>query len=156
MGLNGIGRNDDCWCGSGKKYKKCHMEFDERLDSLRRKGEVVPPRSLLKTAEDIEGIKQSAEVNIGVLDLVQARICAGVSTEQIDQWIYDYTIEHGAVPADLGFEGYPKSVCTSINEVVCHGIPSEEDVLKDLKKSARKGSAYGNRKHAAYGSSRRS
>ena len=126
-----LGRNDECWCGSGKKYKKCHMEFDERLDKLARTGEDVPPRALLKTPAEIEGIKRSAEVNIGVLDYIAEHIGPGISTEQVDKWVYDYTTEHGGIPADLGFEGYPKSVCTSINEVVCHGIPSEEDILKE-------------------------
>lgn len=126
-----LGRNDACWCGSGKKYKKCHMEFDERLQRLAEQGENVPARALLKTPEDIEGIKRSAEVNVGVLDFVAERIGAGVSTEQIDRWVYDYTVEHDAIPAPLDFEGYPKSVCTSVDEVVCHGIPSEDEVLKD-------------------------
>lgn len=126
-----FGRNDTCWCGSGLKYKKCHMEFDERLQQLAMSGEDVPARALLKTPEDIEGIKRSAEVNIGVLDYVGKRIGPGITTEQIDQWVYDYTIEHRAIPATLNFEGYPKSVCTSINEVVCHGIPSEDEVLTD-------------------------
>lgn len=126
-----LGRNDACWCGSGAKYKKCHMEFDDRLQRLAEQGENVPPRALLKTPEDIEGIKRSAEVNVGVLDFVAERIGAGVSTEQIDRWVYDYTVEHDAIPAPLDFEGYPKSVCTSVDEVVCHGIPSEDEVLKD-------------------------
>ncbi len=126
-----LGRNDACWCGSGKKYKKCHMEFDERLQRLAEQGEQVPARALLKTPQDIEGIKRSAEVNVGVLDLVAERIGAGVATEQIDQWVHDYTVEHGAIPAPLDFEGYPKSVCTSVNEVVCHGIPDEDEVLRD-------------------------
>lgn len=126
-----LGRNDVCWCGSGAKYKKCHMEFDERLQRLAEQGENVPARALLKTPEDIEGIKRSAEVNVEVLDFVAERIQAGISTEQIDRWVYDYTVEHGAVPAPLDFEGYPKSVCVSANEVVCHGIPSEDEVLKD-------------------------
>lgn len=126
-----LGRNDACWCGSGKKYKKCHMEFDERLQRLAEQGENVPARALLKTPEDIEGIKRSAEVNVGVLDFVAEHIGAGVSTEQIDRWVYDYTVEHDAIPAPLDFEGYPKSVCTSVDEVVCHGIPSEDEVLKD-------------------------
>ena len=125
------GRNDACWCGSGKKYKKCHAAIDERLDRLYSEGEEVPPRSLLKTAEDIEGIKRSAAINIGVLDYVGQRIAPGVTTAQIDKWIYDYTVEHGGIPADLNFEGYPNSVCTSINGVVCHGIPSEKDVLAE-------------------------
>ncbi len=126
-----LGRNDACWCGSGKKYKKCHMEFDERLQRLAEQGEQVPARALLKTPQDIESIKRSAEVNVGVLDLVAERIGAGVTTEQIDQWVHDYTVEHDAIPAPLDFEGYPKSVCTSVNEVVCHGIPDEDEVLRD-------------------------
>ena len=81
------GRNDACWCGSGKKYKKCHAAIDERLDRLYSEGEEVPPRSLLKTAEDIEGIKRSAAINIGVLDYVGQRIAPGVTTAQIDKWI---------------------------------------------------------------------
>lgn len=130
-GMKSPGRNDECWCGSGKKYKKCHLNLDERLQELYEQGEEVPHRSLLKTAADIEGIKKSAAINIGVLDYVSEHIKAGVNTAEIDKWIYDYTIEHGGTPADLNFEGYPNSVCTSINEVVCHGIPSEDDVLKE-------------------------
>ena len=91
----------------------------------------MPHRSLLQTAAAIEGIKKSAAINIGVLDYVAEHIKAGVNTAEIDKWIYDYTVEHGGTPADLNFEGYPNSVCTSINEVVCHGIPSEDDVLKE-------------------------
>lgn len=125
-----LGRNDDCWCGSGKKYKKCHIEFDERLAALRQSGAVVPSRDMLKTPADIEGIKQSAAVNIGALDFVSQRIEAGISTEQIDQWVYEYTLDNDAYPAPLGYEGFPKSVCTSVNEVVCHGIPSESEILK--------------------------
>ncbi len=125
------GRNDVCWCGSGKKYKKCHARIDEKLDRLYHDGREVLPRGLLKTPEDIEGIKRSAAINIGVLDYVAEHIHAGVTTAEVDKWIYDYTVEHGGIPADLDYEGYPKSVCTSINDVVCHGIPSEDDVLRD-------------------------
>lgn len=128
-GLGRPGRNDECWCGSGKKYKKCHLPFDDKLQALYDEGYEVPPRDLLKTPEDIEGIKRSAKINIGVLDMVSERIGEGVNTLEIDQWIYDYTVEHGAIPADLDYEGFPNSVCTSINEVVCHGIPSKSDVL---------------------------
>lgn len=125
------GRNEPCWCGSGKKYKKCHAAIDERLQECYLNGQEVIYRHLLKTPEDIEGIKRSAAINIGVLDMVGERIHAGVTTAEVDQWIYDYTVEHGGIPADLNYEGFPKSVCTSINDVVCHGIPSEHDVLKD-------------------------
>ena len=125
------GRNEPCWCGSGKKYKKCHAAIDERLQECYLNGQEVLFRHLLKTPKDIEGIKRSAAINVGVLDMVGKRIHAGVTTAEVDQWIYDYTVEHGGIPADLNYEGFPKSVCTSINDVVCHGIPSEHDVLKD-------------------------
>ncbi|WP_195448232.1 type I methionyl aminopeptidase [Parolsenella catena] len=125
------GRNEPCWCGSGKKYKKCHAAIDERLQECYLNGQEVIYRHLLKTPEDIEGIKRSAAINVGVLDMVTERIAPGVTTAEVDQWIYDYTVEHGGIPADLNYEGFPKSVCTSINDVVCHGIPSERDVLRE-------------------------
>ncbi len=125
-----LGRNDDCWCGSGKKYKKCHLDFDERLQALADAGEDVPHRYLLKTPQDIEGVKRSAEINVAVLDYVAENIREGITTQDIDKWVYDYTVEHGAIPAPLDYEGFPKSVCTSVNEVVCHGIPSPDEVLR--------------------------
>ena len=125
------GRNEPCWCGSGKKYKKCHAAIDERLQECYLNGQEVIYRHLLKTPEDIEGIKRSAAINVGVLDMVTERIAPCVTTAEVDQWIYDYTVEHGGIPADLNYEGFPKSVCTSINDVVCHGIPSERDVLRE-------------------------
>ena len=125
------GRNDPCWCGSGRKYKKCHAAEDDRLDQLYHDGEEVLPRSLIKTAQDVEGIKASAAVNMGVLDLVGERICAGASTMDINNWVEEYLSAHDAVSADLNFEGYPYSVCTSINDVVCHGFPNKDDVLRD-------------------------
>ena len=125
------GRNDACWCGSGKKYKKCHSAFDERLERLWEEGWEVLPRTLYKAPADIEGIKRSAAINVGVLDYAGEHIAAGMTTNQIDQMIYDYTVEHGGTPADLNYEGYPKSVCTSINDVVCHGIPCDTDVLHE-------------------------
>ena len=125
------GRNEPCWCGSGKKYKKCHAAIDERLQECYLNGQEVIYRHLLKTPEDIEGTKRSAAINVGVLDMVAERIAPGVTTAEVDQWIYDYTVEHGGIPADLNYEGFPKSVCTSINDVVCHGIPSERDVLRE-------------------------
>lgn len=124
-------RNAKCWCGSGLKYKKCHLDFDQKLESYRRKGCMVPSRDLIKSPADIEGIRKSAAINNGVLDLVASKIKAGMSTADIDKLVYDYTTEHGAIPAPLNFEGFPKSVCTSINNEVCHGIPDENIILKD-------------------------
>lgn len=120
-----------CWCGSGKTYEDCHMEFDFRLASLRRKGATVPPRALIKTPEQIAAIRKSAELNVAVLDAVAERIAPGVRTGEIDEWVHDFTVAHGGIPAPLHYEGFPASVCTSANDVVCHGIPSHREVLKD-------------------------
>lgn len=125
------GRNEPCWCGSGKKYKRCHCEFDNKIEQFAHKGAIVPTRDLIKTPEQVEKIKESAAINIAVLDYVAEHIHAGVTTEEIDKWVYDETVRRGGIPAPLNYEGFPKSVCTSINEVVCHGIPSKDVVLKD-------------------------
>lgn len=106
-------------------------ELDKRILYLQNKGHLVPTRDLIKTPEQIEGIRRSGIVNTGVLDLVEKEIKEGMSTAQIDKLVYDYTVDHGAIPAPLNYEGFPKSVCTSINEVVCHGIPSEKEILRD-------------------------
>ena len=118
-----------CWCGSGKAYKDCHCAFDEKYESLRRRGAHLPPRKLIKNEAQIEKIRRSAKVNVAVLDYVAEHICPGISTEEIDRWVYEQTAQAGAIPAPLNYEGFPKSVCTSINEQVCHGIPSPEDIL---------------------------
>ena len=125
------GRNDPCWCGSGKKYKKCHRDFDEKIEEFEGAGHIVPSHEILKNAEQIEKIKESAKINIAVLDYVAEHIKAGISTAEIDKWVYDITTKMGGVPAPLNFEGFPKSVCTSINNEVCHGIPSEDVIIKD-------------------------
>ena len=125
------GRNDPCWCGSGKKYKKCHIDFDEKIEGFEGAGHSVPSHEILKNAEQIEKIKESAKINIAVLDYVAEHIKAGISTAEIDKWVYDITTKMGGVPAPLNFEGFPKSVCTSINNEVCHGIPSEDVIIKD-------------------------
>ena len=125
------GRNDPCWCGSGKKYKKCHIDFDEKIEEFKGAGHIVPSHEILKNAEQIEKIKESAKINIAVLDYVAEHIKAGISTAEIDKWVYDITTKMGGVPAPLNFEGFPKSVCTSINNEVCHGIPSEDVIIKD-------------------------
>ncbi len=126
-----FGRNDPCWCGSGKKYKVCHMDFDEKLKDFKRQGYTVPSRKLIKTPEQIEGIKKSSVINRACLDYVGEHIRAGISTQEIDDWIVKITKGMGGIPATLNYEGYPKSVCTSINSQVCHGIPSKDDILMD-------------------------
>lgn len=106
-------------------------ELDKKVLSFQNRGCLVPSRKLIKTPEQIEGIRRSGVVNTGVLDLVAQEIHAGMTTEEIDKLVYDYTVSHGAIPAPLNYEGFPKSVCTSVNEVVCHGIPNEFEVLEE-------------------------
>ena len=131
LGKHKIERNDPCWCGSGRKYKTCHMRFDERLRKMQIAGAIVPDRSLIKNREVIDGIKRSAEINMACLDAVAKEIGAGMPTEDIDRIVYDTTVRMGGIPAPLHYEGFPKSVCTSINEEVCHGIPDNKHILKD-------------------------
>lgn len=126
-----LNRNDLCWCGSGLKYKRCHLDFDQKIEAFKLKGKIVPDRSIIKNKEQIEGIRESGKINTAVLDLVAEKIKAGMSTEEIDKLVYEYTISRGAIPADLNYEGFPKSVCTSINDEVCHGIPSEDIILEE-------------------------
>lgn len=125
------GRNDPCWCGSNKKYKKCHADFDDRLYEYREQGFMIPPRDIIKTEEQVDGIRTSGLLNIKVLDHVAQQIRAGMSTQDIDRIVYETTVQGGGIPAPLNYEGFPKSVCTSVNSQVCHGIPSQEDILKE-------------------------
>ncbi len=125
------GRNDECWCGSGKKYKKCHIDFDEKIEEYEVQGFEGPDHTIIKTKAQIEKIKNSAKINIAVLDYVSEHIKAGISTEEINDWVNDITYKMGGIPAPLNYEGFPKSVCTSINNEVCHGIPSKDIILKD-------------------------
>lgn len=106
-------------------------ELEKKVMAFEKQGCLVPDRKLIKTQEQIEGIRRSGVINTGVLDLVAQEIRPGMTTLEIDKLVYDYTVGHGAIPAPLNYEGFPKSVCTSINEVVCHGIPSEFDVLEE-------------------------
>lgn len=124
-------RNAPCWCGSGKKYKKCHMQIEEKIQLHKDNGEIVPSRKILKTPYQIEMIKKSAALNTAVLDEVAAQIHAGMSTADIDRIVHDYTVAHGGIPAPLNYQGFPKSVCTSLNNEVCHGIPDEGIILQE-------------------------
>ena len=126
-----IGRNDPCWCMSGRKYKVCHMAFDEKIQQYALEGHMVPEHHIIKTKEQIEGIRESSKINIAVLDEIAEKIQIGMSTEEIDRLVYEKTTQMGGIPAPLGYDGFPKSVCTSMNSQVCHGIPSEKDILKD-------------------------
>jgi methionyl aminopeptidase len=125
-----IKRNDPCWCGSGKKYKKCHMASDEarRRESPRiRKAE---PR-LIKNAAEIEAMRVAGKFNGELMEYLRPFVKAGISTGHIDELVRDYTARHGHTAASLGYRGFPRSCCVSVNEVVCHGIPSDKELLRD-------------------------
>ena len=118
------------------KRKRWHLlpgqpptELDKRVMYWENKGREVPTRDLIKTPEQIDGIREAGKLNTAVLDEVARNIREGMSTLEIDEIVYNYTTQHGGTPAPLNYEGFPKSVCTSINEVVCHGIPKAEDIL---------------------------
>lgn len=121
-----VGRNDSCPCGSGLKYKKCCMTGGsplktESLADLYYRNY----RIRLKTPQDIEGIRKAGVLVIDTLKKVEDFIRPGITTNDINRLVHDYTIENKAIPAPLNYRGFPKSVCTSVNEVICHGIPSD-------------------------------
>lgn len=93
--------------------------------------EKVPTEKMIKTEEQIEGIRQAGIINTMVLDEVEKKIHIGMSTEEIDKIVFETTKKLGGIPAPLGYEGFPKSCCTSINDAVCHGIPNEKDILEE-------------------------
>ena len=126
-----IGRNDPCPCGSKIKYKKCHMNTMEKLKEYENQGFLIPDISIIKNANQIEKIKESAKLNMQVLDEVAHKIKEGMSTLEIDEIVYDITTKGGGIPAPLNYESFPKSVCTSVNDVICHGIPSKDEILKE-------------------------
>lgn len=126
-----LGRNDACWCGSGRKYKKCHALIEDRITDYRLKGYEVPNRKLIKTPKQIDGIRDSSRINIALLDFIKDYVVPGVTTGELDRLIFEKTKEFRGIPASLHYNGYPKSVCISINNVVCHGIPSDHVALQN-------------------------
>lgn len=126
-----LGRNDLCWCKSEKKYKSCHLAFDEKLQEYADKGVMIPTHEMIKNKEQIEGIRKAGILNTKVLNMISEHVREGISTDEINTLIHNFTIDNKGIPATLNFEGYPKSVCTSIDEVVCHGIPDPSRILKN-------------------------
>lgn len=75
-----------------------------------------------------ERMREAGRLAAEVLDFIAPQVQAGVTTEELDRRCHDYIVSHGAIPAPLNYRGYPKSICTSINEVVCHGIPENRQL----------------------------
>ncbi|MBE6137236.1 MAG: type I methionyl aminopeptidase [Erysipelotrichaceae bacterium] len=107
------------------------IDFDALTKKYNKLGIPTPAKRLIKTPEQIEGIRKAGIINTQVLDEVAKNIKAGMSTEDINIIVHNKTIELGGIPAPLGYEGFPKSCCTSVNDEVCHGIPSEDCILKN-------------------------
>ena len=138
-----IERNDPCWCGSGKKYKKCHLSIDEEKrapagaparPSAKAK-KLTSKKELQKSPAQIDGMRRSGEFNGRLLDYIRPYVKAGAVTEDLNAMIHNYTVENGHVPACLGYKGhrcaFPKSCCISRNNVVCHGIPSVDERIEE-------------------------
>ncbi len=123
-----IGLNSPCPCGSGKKYKYCcrnkKMEISLKEEYKKRYG------IYLKEPYQVEGIRKSGALLISILDRVEQMIKPGLATEEINTFVHKETLKAGAISAPLHYRGFPKSVCVSVNEVICHGIPGDR-VLKD-------------------------
>ncbi|ABS26626.1 type I methionyl aminopeptidase [Anaeromyxobacter sp. Fw109-5] len=147
------GRNDPCWCGSGQKYKKCHLDEDARASpaaparSVRarlRPGVVSPRRPVpaaisrpdyasngrpraqgrdVKTAEELERLRRACRAAARVLRVSGEAVRPGITTDALDEIAHAETIRLGGYPSPLNYRGFPKSLCTSVNEVICHGIP---------------------------------
>jgi methionyl aminopeptidase len=140
--------NDPCWCGSGRKYKRCHKPLEGRV----LPGEISPMRAVpgdivkphyadtgevrrlpedrIKPPEVIERMRRSCTLAAEILRLAGEAVRPGITTDEIDVHVHDLCIRNGAYPSPLNYHGYPKSVCTSVNEVICHGIPDSR-VLQD-------------------------
>jgi len=120
-----IGRNDLCPCGSGLKYKKCCLRTEKKGNvSLKEKYD-RKYGIRIKKHKDIEGIRRAGLIALATLDLVESRLRPGMLTEEVNTLVHEFTLKNGAIPAPLNYRGFPKSVCVSINEVICHGIPDD-------------------------------
>ena len=125
-----IGRNDACPCGSGKKYKNCCMGRSTPPPEVLNKIYQKRYNIRLKTPADVEKIRLAGQLVMETFKEVEAVLRPGLVTDEINTIVHDFTVRHGATPAPLNYRGFPKSVCVSINEVICHGIPGPRE-LKD-------------------------
>ena len=107
------------------------IELRNKIKEYRAKGYKIPPLRIIRSDEQIAGIRESAKINTALLDYISENICEGITTQDVDDMVYEFTTSHGAIPAPLHYEGYPKSCCVSRNEIVCHGIPSKKEFLRN-------------------------
>lgn len=105
-------------------------EVEAKAQECIKRGYHMPKRNMLRTREQIAGIRAAAEINTELLDYISENIEEGMTSADIDHMVYAFTTDHDAIPAPFLYEGFPKSVCVSVNDVVCHGIPNPKQVLK--------------------------
>jgi len=133
-----ISRNDPCWCGSGKKWKKCHYpEVGAESGATLAKKYMDEYGILLKTEEQVTGIRKACQFAATVLKKTCAMAKKGVTTKELSDFAQKLHDEAGAIAAALNYgePPFPAGICTSLNEEVCHGIPDDKplkecDILK--------------------------
>jgi methionyl aminopeptidase len=125
-----VGRNAPCPCGSGRKHKKCCLDKIDLEPAELKRLYAKKYKIKLKEPADIKGIRSAGQLVVETLDMVEAEIRPGMTTNEINTLVHKFTLKNGAIPAPLNYRGFPKSVCVSVNEVICHGIPGER-ILKD-------------------------
>jgi len=135
--------NDPCWCGSGRKYKRCHRGTEGRV----LPGRVGPARpvpggltptgyylsgepartgeAMVKSPEVVAAMRRTGHLAAEVLAVTGAAVAPGVTTDDLDAVAHQAYIDRGLFPSTLNYHRYPKSICTSVNEVICHGIPDD-------------------------------
>jgi methionyl aminopeptidase len=138
--------NDPCWCGSGRKFKRCHQDAERLRPGHVGAGRAVPasiarppyaatgrplPRTepLVKSPDVVERMRRAGRLAAEVLAETGAAVRPGITTDELDAICHDATVRAGAYPSPLNYHGYPKSLCTSVNEVICHGIPDDRALV---------------------------
>jgi methionyl aminopeptidase len=140
------GPNDPCWCGSGRKYKTCHRGFAGSVhpgvvgpmrtvpstiaapDYAQSGRPIRRPEPLVKSPDIIAKMRRAGAVAAEILAYTASHIRPGVTTDALDALCHQACIDHGGYPSPLNYHGYPKSLCTSVNEVICHGIPDDREL----------------------------
>ena len=149
--VNRLRSNDPCWCGSGRKLKRCHGDHTSVRRPPRRPGVVSPARHVpgdigrppyitgtapgpggpqVLRGDELDRMRHACRVAAEVLIETGAAVAPGVTTDQLDAVAHEAYVAKGAYPSTLGYRGYPKSICTSVNEIVCHGIPDDRRCVR--------------------------
>ena len=142
-----IKSNDPCWCGSGRKYKRCHRSLEGkvlpgRVSPMRAVPEGIAPTTyyatgrvdrrdepMVKSPDVLARMRRACRIAAEVLAVTGAAVAPGVTTEELDVIAHDAYVERGSFPSTLNYHEYPKSICTSVNEVICHGIPDDRPLV---------------------------